>query len=110
MPIKDPANWSTVTWLLLLVMSFLGGLSSWYRRVKEGHARAFNIIELIGEISVSGMMGFVGFVTADAYFDSQSIAAACAGMSAHFATRLLFGAEGLIGVAFAALTAKIEKK
>ena len=109
MPGKDPANWSTITWLLLLGMSFLGGISSWYRRVKEGHTRAFNVIELIGEISVSALMGFVGFVAADTYFESQSIAAACAGMSAHFATRLLFGAEGLLVIIFQKLAEKIEK-
>lgn len=109
MPEKDPTLWSITTWLLVVAMSLLGGLSSWYRRVKAGHTRAFNVVELVGEISISGLMGFVGFVVADWYFNSQGIAAAAAGMAAHFATRLLFSAEGLIEAVAKALAKRIEK-
>ena len=108
MPEKDPTAWSVATWMLVCGFSLLGGVSSWYRRVKAGHSRAFNVIEFIGEVSVSGLMGFVGFVAADAYFNSEGIAAACAGMSAHFATRLLFSAEGLIDIFAKKLKQKIE--
>ncbi len=105
---KDPSTWPVATWLLMLVMSILGGLTSWYRRVKEGHTRAFNIIELLGELTVSGLMGFVGFVSADWYLGSEGMAAAAAGMSAHFATRLLFSAEGLIEELVLAARRKIK--
>lgn len=108
MPEKDPTLWSIATWVLVTVMSLLGGISSWYRRVKAGHTRALNLVELVGEISISGLMGFVGFVVADWYFDSHGIAAAAAGMSAHFATRLLFSAEGLIEIGAKKLTQKIK--
>jgi hypothetical protein len=108
MPEKDPVTWSLATWGLMIFISFLGGVTSWYRRVKNGHARAFNIVELIGEMAISGLMGFTGFVVADWYFDSHSIAAAAAGMSAHFATRILFSAEGLIEISVKQLTKKIQ--
>lgn len=108
MPDKNPETWSAVTWLLLIMMSMLGGVSSWYRRVKDGHTRAFNIIELIGEMSVSAPMGFVGFAVANHYFDSISIGAAAAGMSAHFSTRLLFSAEGLIEIAVKGIESKLR--
>lgn len=109
MPEKDPTLWGIATWLLVVVMSLLGGLSSWYRRVKAGHTRAFNLVELVGEISISGLMGFSGFVVADWWFESQAIAAAAAGMCAHFATRLLFSAEGLIEIGAKSLAKRIEK-
>lgn len=109
MPEKDPTLWGFATWLLLLVMSLLGGLTSWYRRVKAGHTRAFNLIELAGEMSISFFMGFVGFVVADWYFESHGIAAGAAGMSAHFATRLLFSAEGIIEGVAKAMARRIEK-
>lgn len=109
MPEKDPTLWSIATWILVAAMSLLGGLSSWYRRVKAGHARTFNLIELVGEISISGLMGFCGFVVADWYFDSHGIAAAAAGMSAHFATRLLFSAEGLLEIGMKRLVAKLNR-
>jgi hypothetical protein len=109
MPEKDPTTWSFATWLLMLMMSFLGGLTNWYRRVKDGHTRAFNIIELVGELAISGLMGFTGFVVAQHYFESEGVAAAAAGMSAHFATRLLFSAEGLIDIAAKSLARKMGK-
>ena len=99
MPYKDPSNWSLVTWLLVTVMSIFGGISSWYKRAKDGHPRAINFVELMGEIATSGLMGFVGFAVADWYFDNVSLSAAAAGMCAHFATRLLYQAEGLIDLA-----------
>ena len=109
MPTKDPTTWSTATWLLVSGLSMLGGVSSWYRRVKSGHTRAFNVIEFFGELSISGLMGFVGFVTADNYFQSEGIAGACAGMSAHFATRLLFNAEGVLDIFAKKLSQKVEE-
>jgi CHASE2 domain-containing sensor protein len=98
MPEKNPENWSVIVWLLIIGMSILGGVSSWYRRVKNGHPRAMNAAEFVGEMAMSGMMGFVGFALADWYFDSISVAAAFAGISAHFSTRLLFSAESLLNV------------
>lgn len=49
MPEKDPTTWTAATWLLALGMAFGGGGAvNWYAKVKHGHTRAFNIIELIG--------------------------------------------------------------
>lgn len=108
MPEKNPENWSAVIWLLIIGMSVLGGVSSWYRRVKSGHPRAMNAAEFFGEMAMSGMMGFIGFAFADWWFDSVSIAAAIAGISAHFSTRLLFSAEGLLNTYADKLNQKIK--
>jgi len=99
MPYKDPENWSIFTWALVTAMCIFGSISSWYKRVQEGHPRAMNLVELAGEMATSGLMGFVGFVMSNWYFDSVGLSAAAAGMCAHFATRLLYQAEGLIDLA-----------
>ncbi len=52
MPEKDPTNWPAATWILIFCISFLGGITSWYRRVRDGHTRAFNIIEFFGGVRV----------------------------------------------------------
>lgn len=109
MPEKDPTLWSVATWILFSMMSLLGGITSWYRRVKAGHTRAFNLVELAGEASISFFMGFIGFVSAEWYFDSYGIAAGMAGLSAHFATRLLFSAEGIIEVGAKQLVKRMSK-
>ncbi|MGL4265157.1 MAG: hypothetical protein ACRCTX_26335 [Afipia sp.] len=52
---------------------------NWYAKVKMGHTRAFNIIELIGEIFTSGFVGLGVFVlpadmrpAGDVYFATVS--------------------------------------
>ncbi len=109
MPEKDPTTWTLGTWILVIGISMLGGLSSWYRRVKLGHTRVFNLVEFVGEAATSGLMGFVGFSLAVSYFDDMAIAAVSGGMCAHFSTRLLFQAEGLLEKMNAALGRKIDK-
>ena len=107
--LTDPTLWPLATWLLLITVSCAGAFTSWYRRVKSGHARAFNIIELIGELATSGFVGFAGFNAGLYFFDGVGVAASLAGMSAHFSTRLLFQAEGLIQTIFLQLERKVKK-
>ena len=96
MPEKDPTTWSAATWLLALGMAFGGGLVNWYAKVKRGHTRAFNIIELVGEIFTSGFVGLGFFMLMAAMDHPVGICAAAAGVGGHMATRLLFAIERAI--------------
>lgn len=90
---RDPTTWSLATWALALGMAVIGGLVNWWTRVKNGHARAMNIIELIGEIVTSGFVGVVAFMLLDALDQPIGICSAASGVGGHMATRLLFLAE-----------------
>lgn len=96
MPEKDLSNWTAATWLLALGMAFAGGLVNWYARVKRGHTRAFNLIELVGEIFTSGFVGLSAFFLLDGIGQPVGICAAAAGVGGHMATRLLFAAERVL--------------
>ncbi len=93
MPDKDPANWAAATWILALSMAIGGGLINWYARIKRGHARAFNFIELVGEIFTSGLVGLGIFMLLSSWDQPAGACAAAAGVSGHMATRLLFAVE-----------------
>ena len=93
MPEKDPTNWGYATWLLAVGMSCAGGMVNWYARVKQGHTRAFNIIELIGEVFTSGFVGLCVFMTAQSMDQPIGLCAALTGVGGHMATRLLFAVE-----------------
>lgn len=93
MPEKDPTTWGLATWLLALGMAFGGGAVNWYAKVRRGHTRAFNIIELIGEIFTSGFVGLGVFMLLAAMEQPAGICAAAAGVGGHMATRLLFAIE-----------------
>ena len=96
MPEKDPTTWTAATWLLALGMAFGGGLVNWYAKIKRGHTRAFNIIELVGEVFTSGFVGLGVFMLLAAMDQSVGICAAAAGVGGHIATRLLFALERVI--------------
>lgn len=96
MPEKDPTTWTAATWLLALSMAFGGGIVNWYAKIKRGHTRAFNIIELLGEIFTSGFVGLAMFMLLDAWGQPIGLCAAAAGVGGHMATRLLFAIERAI--------------
>ena len=96
MPEKDPTTWTAATWLLALGMAFGGGIVNWYARVKRGHTRAFNIVELIGEIFTSGFVGLGVFMILAGFDYPVGICAAASGVGGHMATRLLFAVERMI--------------
>ncbi len=96
MPEKDPTTWALGTWILALSMAVGGGLVNWYARIKRGHARAFNFVELIGEIFTSGLVGLGIFMLLSSWDQPAGACAAAAGVSGHMATRLLFAVERAI--------------
>ena len=106
MPIKDPTTWSLATWALATGMAVTGGFVNWYSKVKKGHTRAFNFVELIGEIFASGLVGTDAFMILASYDQPLGICAASAGVGGHMGTRLLF----LIEQALERRMNQIEKK
>lgn len=110
MPEKDPTTWGLATWLLALGMAFGGGAVNWYAKVKQGHTRAFNIIELIGEIFTSGFVGLGVFMLLAAMEQPAGICAAAAGVGGHMATRLLFAIERTVEARLDGLSKKGNAK
>ena len=96
MPEKDPTNWTFATWWLAFGFAFGGGFVNWYSKVKAGHTRAFNLMELIGEMVASGVVGVGAFMVLDAWGQPVGVCAASAGICGHMGTRLLFLIERLL--------------
>lgn len=93
---KDPTAWGQATWFVALGFAFAGGIVNFYARVKSGHTRAFNLIELVGEIFTSGFVGLLVFTMMVNYDFPVGLCAAASGIGGHMATRLLFAAEKLL--------------
>lgn len=69
---------------------------NWYSRVRQGYTRAFNLIELVGEIATAGFVGILVFMGVTAYGAPEGIAAAASGIGGHMGTRLLYLVERII--------------
>ena len=90
---KDPTTWSYSVWVLAIGSAFAGGAINWWAKVKAGHARAFNVIELVGEIFTSGFVGMGVFMLLAGMDQPLGVCAAAAGIGGHMGTRLLFAIE-----------------
>jgi len=74
-------------------MAFAGGFVNWYAKVRAGHTRSVNVVELLGEMLVSGVVGLGSYMASDGLGLPPSFCAVSAGVGGHMGTRLLFLAE-----------------
>lgn len=93
MPEKDPANYSMLTYLWVMLIASWGGAVSFYRKTRAGHARPFNIIEFVGEIATSAFVGVLTFWMCEAASINSLISAALIGISGHMGSRAMWQFE-----------------
>lgn len=79
-----------VTYLWVWATALLGGLASFFGKVKGGAARPWNITEFIGEMLVSALAGMITFWLAHAAGINQWVEAAMVAISGHMGARALF--------------------
>ena len=79
--------------LWMAAIAILGGFVSFLQKVKAGKARAFNIMELAGEMLVSGFVGVVTYWLCQAYNVNPYLTAAGVAIAGHMGTRAIFIAE-----------------
>lgn len=89
-----------LTWAWVVGLSLLGGLASFLRKVREGHARAWNFTELVGELTASGLTGIITYnLCAWRDFPPQ-LTAALVGIASHMGSRALFKLEAVFDSKF----------
>lgn len=89
MPGKNPENYQLLTYLWVFGLASWGGIVSFMRKMKDGHARAFNIAELVGEIFTSAFAGVLTFWMCEAAGFSGLVTAAFVGISGHMGSRAI---------------------
>lgn len=89
-PFSD-ANLIPTLWMA--VIAALGGAANWYQKVKAGQARAFNVMELVGEILVSAFVGLVTYWICKGYGVNEWLTAAAVAITGHMGSRAIFIAE-----------------
>jgi len=97
---KDPLSYSVLTYAWVFALAVLGGRRNFMRKLQEGHARAFNIIEFIGEIVTSAFAGVITFWLCEKADLSPLITAAFVGVSGHMGSRAIFAFEEFLKAKF----------
>jgi hypothetical protein len=93
MPEKDPNNYTWITYAWVVGLSVLGGIASFWRKMREGVVRRFNITELIGEIFIAMFTGIVTFYMCESSGITQPMTSALVALSAHMGSRALYFLE-----------------
>lgn len=81
---------------IMFLVAMMGGFVAFYRKWKDGDARAFNFTELIGELFISGICGVVAYWAFNGLGVNQWLSAAGVGIVGHMGSRALFLAEQLM--------------
>lgn len=92
---KDPTTWGTSTWILVLGAGLASGLVSWLIKVKRGQARAWHVLELIGELFVSSVITLGVYMALESYYP-VGVCVAVAGGCGHMGTRFFFLFETML--------------
>jgi CHASE2 domain-containing sensor protein len=77
----------------VFVVSLIGGLASWARKVRAGITRPFNVAELIGELLISAFVGMLTYWICRWVQLNEWATAAAIGVASHMGLRALFLAE-----------------
>jgi len=91
---------AVLSWALLIALSLWAGWASFVRKMREGHARAWNITELVGELCISGFTGVVTAHLCDYIHAPTPLKYALVGIMAHMGSRALFKLESLANTKF----------
>ena len=78
-------------WVLLL--SIWGGIVNFYRKIKMGEVKRFNLTELIGEMFTSGLSGVITYFFCQYAGIDPWLTAAMVGIAGHMGSRLIFRLE-----------------
>lgn len=93
---KTPLDYPLKFWLFPLLMALLGGLASWYNKVKKGELAATNLFALMGEFVVSALAGLLAFLFCDWMNLPVGVTGAISGLAGHAGAKALSLAEGIM--------------
>ena len=79
-------GWFTYAWVALL--SFWGGCANYVAKVRKGESR-FNLLEIFGEMIVSGFAGVMTFYICAASHTPEVVTAVAVGISGHMGARVI---------------------
>jgi hypothetical protein len=86
---KDPLEYSLRQYGLVLALALLGGLVSFYAKVRAGHVSAWNLAHLIGELATSAFAGLLCFWMAEVAGLPQLVTACLVGIAGHMGARAI---------------------
>lgn len=86
---RDPLEIPLRQYAAVLGVAVFGGLVSFYAKVRSGHAQAFNLMHLIGELATSAFAGLMAFWIAEGLGTPQLVTICLVGVAGHMGARAI---------------------
>ncbi|HKQ24078.1 MAG TPA: phage holin family protein [Burkholderiales bacterium] len=93
---KSPFDYSFFTYLWVIALSMFAGFTNFLRKLKTGKVRPFNIVEFIGELAGSALVGLITFWLCEESEVPRLYAAAAIAISGHAGGRLMYLLEKVL--------------
>jgi len=81
--VRNPLSVSLREYGFFLGLAVLGGVASWWSKVRRGELPIWNISAFIGELVISGFAGLMAFFLCEYMSFNTWLSAAVVGMSGH---------------------------
>ena len=91
--LKDPFSYGWTVYAWVMAWASAGGFVSFYQKLKRGDVRAFNLVELVGELVTSAFVGVLTFWICEANNVPPLLQAVAISVSGHMGTRVIFMIE-----------------
>jgi hypothetical protein len=88
----DPFGFKITVYLWVIVVSIIGGITGYVRKLKGKYSR-FSIAEVLGECLISAFVGIITFWLCEAADIKGAMQAAFIAISSHMGSRALFKFE-----------------
>ena len=76
-------------YVLVLIVAILGGVVSFYAKVRQGYVKAWNVFHLIGEMATSAFSGLLAFWICTFANTPELLTIAFVGISGHMGARAI---------------------
>ncbi|KQY83644.1 phage holin family protein [Pelomonas sp. Root1444] len=86
---KDPLSYPAKQYGFVLGLAVVGGLVSFYARVRKGEVMALNVTQLVGELTTSAFAGLLCFWLCELSGAPPLLAACLVGVAGHMGTRAI---------------------
>lgn len=80
----------------MAAVASIGGIVSFYQKVKVGKVRAFNVVEFVGEIVISGIVGVLTYWICKGLEVNEYLTVAGVAITGHMGTRAIFIVESKV--------------
>lgn len=86
---KDPLDYPLKQYGFMLATALLGGLVSWWAKVRKGEVQAWHLNTLIGELCTSAFAGLLAFWLCEWAGTPALLTASFVGIAGHMGTRAI---------------------